>query len=621
MKPLPVRLRELGRKPIMAALLSFFFPGLGQAAAGQRNRGLIVSVPMFTVIGAFLVILIFDRHSLLGLAVNQEWLTSLLILDTVALIYHLWAVVDSYLVAVSMQPRKRKGAAPSSGKWATVLGVFVILSGTVLIHGGVAQVDMDWQHALYCLTAKVPCYFADTDTGTFDPNASSSYVDDNPSAIAGASDSPGVTGSQGSAAPAPTIDFSDIPSFSTNADSQNWAADGELNILLAGLGVQKGGSAADLGPDTIMVAHIGVSSGKAELISVGRNNYCTPLPTQEIAAHYATSVLGCPAYTFGPELFNIPNEILYHCNKWPIPDYVSTCGQANDPNRYLRAYKGFEMTIGGLLGIHIDGSMWTNPNRSYDARQCPGRGDHHRDVEDGRPALRTGARLRHIPAGIAAGVLGDRTTDLPRLAALRLLRANGTCRCPEHGERGRDFKRWVDGHPGSTLGRHSRLQGQCHASPEQFGRRHHHQARNLSLQRRLGPGLREDRPNLPSVRRFRSSRQISRPCSGRSRTVSPTLKFASIDAVLPILNAVQAVPYQFNTDLDILNPSNLQVWAGMAKYITGNVQTLVLKPADRRNDRIRMGSRLDRQGEGTCCPELRCGGFPVRRRVARPAGP
>ena len=568
MKPLRVRLQELGRQPVVAAVLSFLFPGLGQAAAGQRSRGLIVSIPMFAVIGAFLLLLIFDRHELLGLAVNQEWLTSLLILDVVALIYHLWAILDSYLVALSLQPRKRRGGPPASAKWAAVFGVVAILSGTVLIHGTVAKVDMDWQHALYCLTAKIPCYF---DTTTFDPGASFSYADDNPSPIANASDTPG-TSARGSATPVPTYNFSNIPSFSTNVDSQNWDADGELNVVLAGLGVQVGGTAADLGPDTIMVAHIGIKTGQAELISIGRNNYCTPLPSQEIAQNYSTSVNGCPPYTFGPSFFNLPNEILYRCNKWPIPEYAATCGQANDANRYLRAYKGFEMTIGGLLGLHIDGSMWTNPvglTTLVDALQGV--------------TITVTSKMVDQPCGPSASYATYQLGSLPQFAPI------GKPYCPDATHYGYSVptgpagvQKMVDQAAASNGGL-TVIQVPDSRTSDGIV---HHNSQDVAII--IKPGTYHFNGDwalaYARTRIFLQYGDFDR--AAHQQVLLKSLKnglnpckFASLDAVLPILSAVQAVPYGFNTDLDVTNPTNLQAWANLAKYITGDVQQLVLKPA------------------------------------------
>jgi hypothetical protein len=146
------------KTPSGAALLSFLFPGLGQASAGNLVRGAIVAIPMLAVIGIFALILIFDRSSLFGLPLDQGWLTSLLILDLMLFVYHLWAVLDAYVLAGKARPdRLQVGASPS--KWATVFSVGVLLIGTIGVHAAVAEVDMSWRHALSCDTAATPCWY------------------------------------------------------------------------------------------------------------------------------------------------------------------------------------------------------------------------------------------------------------------------------------------------------------------------------------------------------------------------------------------------------------------------------------------------------------------------------
>ena len=152
--------RSLIGSPVVAAALSFVFPGLGQAAAGKPRRGAIVAIPALALLAAFGLILLFDRHSLFGLALNQGWLTSLLILDLAGFIYHLWAILDSYLLAGKAQPAQRRVSA-SARKWAPIFGICVILAGAIGVHAGVAEVDMSWQHDLYCLTAATPCWVTD----------------------------------------------------------------------------------------------------------------------------------------------------------------------------------------------------------------------------------------------------------------------------------------------------------------------------------------------------------------------------------------------------------------------------------------------------------------------------
>lgn len=150
--------RALFKTPPGAALLSFLFPGLGQASAGNRVRGLIVAIPTLALLGLFGLIFIFDRSSLSGLARDQAWLTSLLVLDLLLFGYHLWAVLDAYVLAGRARPDKFP-VFGSPSKWGTVLVVGVLLAGTIGVHAAVAEVDMSWQHALNCQTAATPCWY------------------------------------------------------------------------------------------------------------------------------------------------------------------------------------------------------------------------------------------------------------------------------------------------------------------------------------------------------------------------------------------------------------------------------------------------------------------------------
>ena len=150
--------RALFRAPPGAALLSFLFPGLGQASAGARVRGLIVAIPTLALLGVFGFIFVFYRSSLSGLTGDQAWLTSLLILDVLLFGYHAWAVLDAYVLAGRVQPDKFPFFGPP-GKLATVLVVGALLAGTIGVHAAAAEVDMGWQRALNCQTASTPCWF------------------------------------------------------------------------------------------------------------------------------------------------------------------------------------------------------------------------------------------------------------------------------------------------------------------------------------------------------------------------------------------------------------------------------------------------------------------------------
>jgi hypothetical protein len=156
--PFASRVRTLLKTPFVAALLSFLFPGLGQASAGNRARAAIVAIPTLAVLGVFGLILVLDRNSLFGPTPNQGLLASLLILDLMLAVYHLWAVLDAYVLARKARPYAlRRGASLS--KWAAVLGVGVLVAGTVGVHAAAAEVGISWQHALSCNTGATPCWF------------------------------------------------------------------------------------------------------------------------------------------------------------------------------------------------------------------------------------------------------------------------------------------------------------------------------------------------------------------------------------------------------------------------------------------------------------------------------
>lgn len=544
--------RDLLRKPLAAAALSFLLPGLGQAAAGDRRRGAIVAIPAFAMVGTLLAIGLFDRGSIFGLALDQEWLTSLLLLDLVALIYHVWAIVDSYLTATAAAPRKRRTSLPTN-KWAPALGIAVLLSGTVLVHGAVAKVDMDWQHALYCLTAKIPCWVTDNPDATIAPVSTDL-------ALGPGAQSPDASGSTASSTPQPTYDLSQIATFSTTTDSQNWDADGELNVLLLGIGVANNpADPNNLGPDTIMVAHIGINTGQAELIGIGRNNYCTPLPTQEIAAHYSSPPYNCPAGTWGPLLNALPIEILRNCAWWPIPEFASTCGQANDENRYKRVYKGFEMTIGNLLGIHIDGSEWINPVGMTTLIDALGGVDITVATKlfdnvcgpSGTPQQKLAVQM-NVPKSICVD-----TTHFGYFVPTAAAGIQKMKDAADNSGGGLSVKE-VPGHPSDV--NFVILPGTYHMNGDW--------ALAYARTRTFDPYPYEYVRAARQQNLLASLRKGLDPCH-----------FASLGNVLPLLGAVQAIPYGFNGDMDITNPDNLKRWASIAKAVLGdNIKQLVLTP-------------------------------------------
>jgi anionic cell wall polymer biosynthesis LytR-Cps2A-Psr (LCP) family protein len=355
------------RTPLGAALLSALFPGLGQAAAGKPGRGAIVAIPALATLGALGFIVLFYRRDLLDSAFNQAWLTSLLLLDLVALVYHLWAVADSYLLAGrgrEVQPGRRRRTTPSPRKWGATIGVAIIVSGTVLVHAGVASVDMQWQGGVQCvkdLGCGIPTFAPGQTVGldTSDPNVQ--VVDPSGSG----SIASGSSSASPSIGPAGTIDISQLPSFAPTDQSKNWAADGQFNVLLLGVDFEPGSRAQGLRPDTMILLHVDIQSGRAAMISVPRNTMCVPLPLA-IGEHYAKSVNGCPVNTWPYMLNWLAGEAgwgvvtgVSAINNFPF--YQSpTAGQANDPKAIDRGVEATMEAVSTLTGLTIDGYVMIN---------------------------------------------------------------------------------------------------------------------------------------------------------------------------------------------------------------------------------------------------------------------
>jgi len=352
---LPQGLWALIRKPIGAATLSAVLPGLGQAAAGYPIRGAIVAIPALTAPGALILLLILQGRAILDSAFNQQWLTSLLLLDLVTLVYHLWAVADAYLIAGRAFEKPRR-SGPSPRKWGATFGVAVIVSGTVLVHAGVASADMTWQSSLACIQSDTgPCFAGTTlapgqtiamateqpGIGNVDPSASSGDSGASPSA--GTSYDPNAT-----------FDPSTLPNIDSPTEAKNWAADGQLNVLLLGVDAGLGGSRSKgLRPDTMIVLHVDIKSGKAAMIGIPRNTQCVPLP-QGIAEHYATPASnGCPAYTY-------PNMLNWLANDagWNKPGNFPFYQGAG--LEYKRAVTATQQAVATLTGLTIDGFVMIN---------------------------------------------------------------------------------------------------------------------------------------------------------------------------------------------------------------------------------------------------------------------
>jgi anionic cell wall polymer biosynthesis LytR-Cps2A-Psr (LCP) family protein len=345
------RIRRFVTTPDGAAVLSFLFPGLGQAAAGRPSRGAIVAIPALAVIGALLIAILFARKSLFDNVFNDQWLFSLLIVDLAAMAYHLWAIADAYATA-----RRRKLRTMFPKKWMSVAAVMALVGTTFVVHGGIAALDMTWRENNACIGGDVACFYKDDPLGPIDTSTTAPSIPvDDPDGSADPS------AASFSLAPAASLPYGQLPDFQTTQDSANWAADGTLNLLL--LGVDQGQSSSGnrssgLRTDSMILLRVDLKSGKAAMFSLARNLYCIPMP-KGIAEHYPNkstpgNTFVCPPYTFPYDMLNG----LWYEAAYRHPSYFPF--YQGDENRYMRGIMALEQGIGALTGVHVDGSVVIN---------------------------------------------------------------------------------------------------------------------------------------------------------------------------------------------------------------------------------------------------------------------
>lgn len=120
------------RNPGWAAALSFLLPGLGQALGGKPGRGAVIAIPAVAFFFVFLPALLFANASMVG---NSGPLTSLLVVDLIGCLYHVWAIVDAYREI--KPPFVQVGTRGLPGRRSTIPLEFATLVGLVVATVGV----------------------------------------------------------------------------------------------------------------------------------------------------------------------------------------------------------------------------------------------------------------------------------------------------------------------------------------------------------------------------------------------------------------------------------------------------------------------------------------------------
>lgn len=364
-----MRQRLAPGSPAVAAFLSFLFPGLGQAAAGRPRRGLIMAMPAIAVLVALAGVVIFARHQLIDSLFSETALTSFLLVDIVILVYRLWAIVDAYQIAGTVKVQTRfqaslqskvqtKAPAVRARRPASAVALGVVMVATIGTHLALGAVDLQYHDALSSMfNPDAPNWFGNGGnlaSGETIAPYSDQPATDAPSLIAGAS----ATASAGlppllsatSSGPAPTAGPTTgdgIPIFPVenvsgpNTSSSEWAADGKLNILLAG--VDEGVGRWSIRTDTMILLEVDIASGRSVMYGIPRNLENVPLPPE------AANAFACHCFPY-PNLLNaLWRDAVNRPAAYPYPG-----------SDYARGFKALEGAVGQYLGLHVDGAVVVN---------------------------------------------------------------------------------------------------------------------------------------------------------------------------------------------------------------------------------------------------------------------
>ncbi len=282
---------------MLAAALSFIWPGLGQGWAGARRRALLFAAPMMLLaVAALLLVIVQGRARALGLLLQPDVLVALLTLNVLVLAYRIFAIVDAYRVASRRWPPPVRGHAAVG---AMLLGV--VLGGTLLMHGWLGLVG----YKTYDTIASV--------FHTSEPTQSAAPT---PTLL------PGET-------PGPTPEPTPIPT-----PQPVWSDNGRLDLLL--IGGDAGPGRFSLRTDTMILLSVDIATGRAAMFGIPRNMFNTPLPAGPATA------FACQCY---PDLLNsLFVYAMAHPKTFPGADAD-------------RGYMAVQNAVAQLTGLQIDGEV------------------------------------------------------------------------------------------------------------------------------------------------------------------------------------------------------------------------------------------------------------------------
>jgi LCP family protein required for cell wall assembly len=315
----PQEARPRARSPFAAAFLSLLFPGLGQAYAGAPMRALgFAAAPVLVIALLAGVLLRMDRLELIGLVLNPTILTSVFVLNLVALLYRAIAIIDAYRVAEYLNAQAasgdgRLGKARVPRNTLTIAGLLAVILVMAGSHVVVARYDLMAQDLL-----TGGCVFLDDKDVAGECDADPT---DAPEPTGTEDTSPAPTAS-------PTTDPTPVGSAVPIVSIAPWDGKERLNILLIGADTQGGGHRTD----TMIVVSVDPVTKQVAMFSLPRDTKSVPIPPGP-----ARSVWG---RTYGDKINSFYINNRRRSDLWPGSDKT-------------RGYNALKAVLGELYDLDI----------------------------------------------------------------------------------------------------------------------------------------------------------------------------------------------------------------------------------------------------------------------------
>jgi LCP family protein required for cell wall assembly len=285
------------RRPALAAFLSFLFPGLGQAYAGNRRLAAVLALPVLVLILVAIGLdVLAGRQTLNGL-LSASFLTALIGLDVALMAWRLFAIAQAGLTPAPVQMRpphatpmvdaRQRFRWPRRGAGIAIVAFLLVL--TIAMHA--------WAGLL----------LGELNNTLNDVFGGSGQNDQHGHGL-------------GNGGP-------------LNRPSYAWDGTTRINFLL--LGIDSGPGRSEALTDTILVVSVDPVAKTADMISIPRDTVLMPLPDRTVY----------PDGLYPQKINSLTTEATSGAAQW-CPDLPAT--SAGDCG--LRT---LERTVGLYLGIEI----------------------------------------------------------------------------------------------------------------------------------------------------------------------------------------------------------------------------------------------------------------------------